>query len=373
HQSGKENERKTIYGPEHDGGLENFSPSPADGGAAISPRQNLNLVLIALAAAAVFLIICIVVAASVLACRRRPDPIGLHVRRRRRRSDKNSDGSDAGFNEGFHRRSSQYRVSMYEQEMEMEPTDSRRNTHRPMPPRNCVLRNTSWHTAEVSCTANEDGGLPQTFVLEVRNSPEYSEPTSVTTLSDQGENSPPLFRVLGQSPVFSLHSLEPDKKYNILVYAENAVGKSDPPVFIPNVQIQQYYSNNPHQSGKENERKTIYGPEHDGGLENFSPSPADGGAAISPRQNLNLVLIALAAAAVFLIICIVVAASVLACRRRPDPIGLHVRRRRRRSDKNSDGSDAGFNEGFHRRSSQYRVSMYEQEMEMEPTDSRRNT
>ncbi|XP_018318649.1 hemicentin-1 [Agrilus planipennis] len=116
--------------------------------------------------------------------------------------------------------------------------------NRPMPPRNCVLRNTSWHTAEVSCTANEDGGLPQTFVLEVRNSPEYSEPTSVTTLSDQGENSPPLFRVLGQSPVFSLHSLEPDKKYNILVYAENAVGKSDPPVFIPNVQIQQYYSNN---------------------------------------------------------------------------------------------------------------------------------
>lgn len=63
-------------------------------------------------------------------------------------------------------------------------------------------------------------------------------PSGVTsTLSDQGERPSPLFRVLGDFPVFRLHSLKPGREYQLLVYAVNAKGRSDPPVVLSKVKV----------------------------------------------------------------------------------------------------------------------------------------
>lgn len=61
------------------------------------------------------LIVSIVAVAAVIACRR-PATAAAAVRRRERRSSKppeEFDLTEAGFGEGFHRRSAQYRASMY--------------------------------------------------------------------------------------------------------------------------------------------------------------------------------------------------------------------------------------------------------------------
>lgn len=68
-----------------------------------------------LAAAAVVLIVSIISVAAILACRR-PRGVTAVIRRRSRRSSKPPEEfelSDDGFGEGFHRRSAQYRASMY--------------------------------------------------------------------------------------------------------------------------------------------------------------------------------------------------------------------------------------------------------------------
>lgn len=52
-----------------------------------------------------------------------------------------------------------------------------------------------------------------------------------------GDPLTPKYRVLGERPVFTLHSLELNKDYQVVVYAENAKGKSNPPVVLPNVRI----------------------------------------------------------------------------------------------------------------------------------------
>lgn len=81
-------------------------------------KQNLTLILLGLTAAAVLLIVGIVAVATVLACRKQP-----RVVLRQRRNSKPPDDlelSEAGFGEGFHRRSAQYRASLYTQEMELE-------------------------------------------------------------------------------------------------------------------------------------------------------------------------------------------------------------------------------------------------------------
>lgn len=77
-----------------------------------SSRRGLTLIIIGLTAAAVLLIVGIVVAAAVVACRKPP----ATVRRRPRNTRKPPDDgelSEAGFGEDFHRRSAQYRMSMY--------------------------------------------------------------------------------------------------------------------------------------------------------------------------------------------------------------------------------------------------------------------
>jgi hypothetical protein len=66
---------------------------------------------VALTAAAVLLIVGIVAAACVIACRKTP----VVVRRQTttRKSSDDLELSEAGFSDGFHRRSAQYRASMY--------------------------------------------------------------------------------------------------------------------------------------------------------------------------------------------------------------------------------------------------------------------
>lgn len=99
------------------------------------------------------------------------------------------------------------------------------------------MRNATNGGIEVVCSAGEDGGLPQSFVLEVSDISISFEPPSVTTLSDQGERTLPLYRVLGEAPVFRLHSLQPGRDYQLIVYAVNAKGRSDPPVVLSKVQV----------------------------------------------------------------------------------------------------------------------------------------
>lgn len=82
----------------------------------LPPGRDLTLLLIGIAAAAVLLIIGIVSVAGILACRRQPTVV---LRRRSRQANKPPDEvSEAGFGEGFLRRSAQYRASLYGQEEE---------------------------------------------------------------------------------------------------------------------------------------------------------------------------------------------------------------------------------------------------------------
>lgn len=66
-----------------------------------------------------------------------------------------------------------------------------------------------------------------------------ARPPGATTLSDQGErSSSPMYRVMGERPLFRLHSLQPGREYQVLVYAENARGRSEPPVLLPHVRVE---------------------------------------------------------------------------------------------------------------------------------------
>lgn len=49
----------------------------------------------------------------------------------------------------------------------------------------------------------------------------------------------PAFRVLGERPVFKLLNLRPNRQYQAVVYAENARGRSDPPIMLPQIHVQQ--------------------------------------------------------------------------------------------------------------------------------------
>lgn len=88
--------------------------------APLAPGRDLTLLLIGIAAAAVLLVVGVVSVAGLLACRRQPRVVTEDVQMRRsRRSDKpRDDVSDAGFGEGFLRRSAQYRASLYGPEVE---------------------------------------------------------------------------------------------------------------------------------------------------------------------------------------------------------------------------------------------------------------
>ncbi|XP_037776742.1 hemicentin-1-like [Penaeus monodon] len=81
---------------------------------------------------------------------------------------------------------------------------------RPDPPKNCSIANRTTDMIEVECTAGFDGGLPQTFFMEV-----YDSSTSA------------LHRNLSSSePVFVLTSLRPGLAFLMVTYAANSKGRS---------------------------------------------------------------------------------------------------------------------------------------------------
>lgn len=242
----------------------------------------------------------------------------------------------------------------------------------PESPRNCIVRNATQYSIndvdageerggidtakgglEISCIAGKDGGLHQSFTLEVSDVSIPALPPGVTTLSDQGENSQPIYRVYGERPQFHLRDLEPGKDYQVMLYAENSKGRSYPPVVLRNIRVVPDVP--PPETPLQQESETA----------NPTTQPTS-----SSTSSLTLIVVGLTAAAVLLIVGIVTVATVIACRRPPptvtsslaaDPAAVQLRRRRskqRMDVDESELSEAGFGEEFHRRSAQYRASMY---------------
>lgn len=77
----------------------------------------MTLIMVGIGAIALILVIGIIAVAVALACRRQPTVV-----RRQRRNSKPPDDlelSEAGFGEGFHRRSAQYRASLYAPDIDL--------------------------------------------------------------------------------------------------------------------------------------------------------------------------------------------------------------------------------------------------------------
>ncbi|XP_018322838.1 titin isoform X2 [Agrilus planipennis] len=87
---------------------------------------------------------------------------------------------------------------------------------RPYPLLNCTVINQSSNALEVECVESFDGGLPQSFIMEVLELPSLESKLNVTT-----HKAPPTFYAEG---------LDATASYRILMYAVNAKGRSDPAV-----------------------------------------------------------------------------------------------------------------------------------------------
>ncbi|XP_054258720.1 nephrin-like [Macrosteles quadrilineatus] len=81
---------------------------------------------------------------------------------------------------------------------------------KPFAVRNCSLSNQTASSVEVSCFAGFDGGLPQTFLLEL-----YS-----------GDSAVPRYNISSDTPYFLLADLEPDVLFRVVVFAVNSKGRS---------------------------------------------------------------------------------------------------------------------------------------------------
>lgn len=108
---------------------------------------------------------------------------------------------------------------------------------KPESPRNCHLQNSIYHTLEITCMAGHDGGLEQRFILEVIDIP-LTHP-SITTLSDEPEHREPVIVKQNNKPQFSLTDLQFGKEYQALVYAENAKGRSEPPIVLSHIKLEE--------------------------------------------------------------------------------------------------------------------------------------
>ncbi|XP_049877561.1 hemicentin-1-like [Pectinophora gossypiella] len=84
---------------------------------------------------------------------------------------------------------------------------------RPFPLQNCSVANQSIDSLYVECVENFDGGLPQTFLMELRELPSLAIRYNVST-----NRTPPYFEIRG---------LPPGVSYRIDLYAVNAKGRSD--------------------------------------------------------------------------------------------------------------------------------------------------
>ncbi|XP_028031278.1 hemicentin-1 [Bombyx mandarina] len=84
---------------------------------------------------------------------------------------------------------------------------------RPFPLQNCTVANQSIDSLYVECVENFDGGLPQTFLMELLELPSLAVRYNVST-----NRTPPYFEIKG---------LPPGVSYRIELYAVNAKGRSD--------------------------------------------------------------------------------------------------------------------------------------------------
>ncbi|XP_042217603.1 nephrin-like [Homarus americanus] len=81
----------------------------------------------------------------------------------------------------------------------------------PDPPKNCSIANQTTDTIEVECVAGFDGGLPQTFYMEVYDSTTGTLHRNISS----GE------------PLFLLTALRPGLAFLMVTYAANSKGRSD--------------------------------------------------------------------------------------------------------------------------------------------------
>lgn len=88
---------------------------------------------------------------------------------------------------------------------------------RPFPLVNCTITNYTDSGLEVECLESFDGGLPQSFQMELLQYPSLVSKYNVTTT-----RSPPIFALFG---------IDTSATYQVKVYAINAKGVSDPVVF----------------------------------------------------------------------------------------------------------------------------------------------
>ncbi|XP_011350473.1 nephrin isoform X1 [Ooceraea biroi] len=84
---------------------------------------------------------------------------------------------------------------------------------KPEAPYNCTLTNQTTESLSVECTAGFDGGQPQHFLLEV-----FDQHTGVLQANVTSR----------ENAAFTVQGLEPGKVLNMILYAVNAKGRSDP-------------------------------------------------------------------------------------------------------------------------------------------------
>jgi len=90
---------------------------------------------------------------------------------------------------------------------------------RPDQVHNCSVLNSSTHSFSVVCSEGFNGGLPQTFVLEVRDTATQELAVNATSPS---------------APRFMLGGLRPGTSYRAFVFSVNAKGRSEPVVLHAN-------------------------------------------------------------------------------------------------------------------------------------------
>ncbi|KAJ8981820.1 hypothetical protein NQ317_007406 [Molorchus minor] len=90
---------------------------------------------------------------------------------------------------------------------------------RPSQLQNCTLNNQTSNSLQVDCTEGFDGGLPQSFFMEVLELPSLRSKVNLTT-----------YRM---PPTFTANGLDPGASYRIMLYAVNAKGRSDPAFIDP--------------------------------------------------------------------------------------------------------------------------------------------
>nr|CAD7586356.1 unnamed protein product [Timema genevievae] len=90
---------------------------------------------------------------------------------------------------------------------------------RPFPLINCTVVNQTSDSLHVECVESFDGGLPQSFVMELLELPGLSPRFNLS--------------VPRGPPVFDVYGMEPGASYRVHLYATNAKGRSEPFVIEP--------------------------------------------------------------------------------------------------------------------------------------------